>query len=817
MDHALQATGRRNQARRLGLLSLLFGVATLMALPSGLGSASAHAGAPAVARPLSPLAKIHDGQTINHLLGVVLSFLTDNESVSSITTKVRQYQVLLNTSIDIPLLSAALSTDPLNFWGNPYQMPNGPDNLPPLGDWVWWVANSNGGNDTSNWSVDPTGTYLTRTVAWSNESFTIYGVSNPTISVSISPTKDAGTTAVGGGFVLAAPGYKNAIPTATGYATMANSLRPSLVRMTLTNSGTLIGWNSSSNQPILSFTGFDQQFQFAEGTGAQVMLVLPAGNWGDSNVLPPNTPLVTSIGIVFHAFSGFMITPGAMYALIRQIANHTYATGETVTDWAVGNEVPLNSTAAGKMFGNILNAGIAAAQVRYPHARVGSDDFLTTTYLPIIAQRSPGVGFLAFHWYQSWGICQNASGDYCAPRGQPNGSYLSKMFSNPAYSHIPTSGVYSPQQAQLEWYNLTGVWLPVINSETNLGASGGIYSLTWLQGTDPRIPNLVGAVWLGSTLIDSSVQNVSQITYFQLTSASNVTGTVTYPYGGFGFGMTNVTPSGGITYFAPYYVMKLWDQYIPYGYPGLNLTDSDYNSLRAYAVFVNGQVNVALVNRVNVPVNVQLSVGGHFAVKQVSVIDSRTFGERYNAATNSSSVTQSGVNVTFAPKSSTVTIHGYGVALVQFTPGGITGNGTNGTGNSSGSSWNFGSGSSSAWGSTGWNTSATGNHSGDSSSGSSGGTSGTSSNLGNGGGGAAGNGQGNSGGGNGNPPATAPDQPILGTVSRSYGRSGATVFLGVGALAAVSAAAVLALWSGRRGGASRESSRKVSGRRERLR
>lgn len=814
MVHPVNRKGRRGGTRRLWTFLLLCAVTAVVAAPGGLGSAPARTGAPLGASPAIPLARLHDGGTIDHALGSGYSFLTDNESLPPTSNHVRVYEVDLNSSVAVPSLSVSLWTEPLNYWGEPYQMPNGPDNLPPLSDWVWWVDNSTGVNDTSNWTVDPTDTYLVRTVPWTNGTYTIYGVSNPTISVAVSPTRSDGTLATAGGFVLGAPGYKYALPTVSGYATMANSLHPGLVRLTLANSGTLIGWNTTSDQPVFSWTGLDDQFQFAEGTGAQVMLVLPAGNWGDSNSLPSGTPLVTSINIVFHQMTGFLITPGAMYALVRQIANHTYASGESVAYWAVGNEVPLNSTAAGKEFGSLLNAGIAAAQVRYPHAKVGSDDFLTTTYLPIIAQRSPGVGFLAFHWYQSWGICVNASGDYCPPAGQPNGSYLSKMFSSEAYTHAASSGVYGPQQAQSEWYNLTGNWIPVINSETNLGAVGGYLSLTQSIGTDPRIPDLVGAAWLGSLLVDSSVENVSALTYFELTSAANVTGTVTYPAGGFGFGLTNVTPSGSITYFAPYYVMKLWDQYIPGGQPGLNLTDSDYNSLRAYAVFVNGQVNVMLVNRVNVPVNVQLSVAGHFAIKQVTVLDGKTYAERYDAAANATTVTQSGVNVSFAPKSSTVAIHGYGVALVQFTPGGITGNGTNDSGNSSGSNWQFGSGNGPAWGSTGWTNASSGSQSSTGGSGTGGGSSSGGPTSGGNGSPPAGSGDGGAGS---PPPAATPASPILGTISRGSSRVEGDLFLGIGALGALALAVGLALWSGRPGGPGAAATRKVSGRRERLR
>src|SRR4029077_11474334 len=121
-------------------------------------------------------------------------------------------------------------------------------------------------------------------------------------------------------------------------------------------------------------------------------------------------------------FFGYFFTPNVMYSLVRQIVNHTIQNLEPVQYWAIGNEVPLNSTAAAAFYGKLINTAIAGIHVRLPNALVGTDDMLTTPYFDYFTKNTPKIGYLGFHWYQSWGICVDQFGNYCPPRGQPQGT-----------------------------------------------------------------------------------------------------------------------------------------------------------------------------------------------------------------------------------------------------------------------------------------------------------------------------------------------------------------------------------------------------------
>ena len=733
----------------MGRFAFVAALLLLLTIPWASSAPPRYGKATPVGLAGGPIPKIHDLQTINRSFGPVNSTLTDNETVTLAGPGPRSYSILLNASFGNQSQEVLVLTDPLGFWARPGQYPYGADNLPPLADWSWWVTGPGGANDTANWSVDPTGSYLQRTTTWADHRFQLTGVSEPTVNVSVDAAQFDGSRATGGGFVLNAAGYPYSIPSAPGYAAMAASLHPSLVRVSLTTTGTFYGWNRTSGQPILSFAGLSSVFQLSNTSGGAILLSLPAGSWGDGNQAPNGTPLNSSVLVDFHGQTGYFFTPAAIYALVRQISNFTTGIGEPIQFWSIGNEVPLNSSKEVSAYSGVINAAIAAAQVNDPGALVGTDDMLSTTYLAQFAQDAPGVGFLSFHYYQSWGMCVNATGQYCPPIGQPNGTPLPTIFAHPAYYH--GAGVYGPGAAQSAWRNLTGRTLPVLNTETNLGAYGGTGSATQSTGTDPRIPDLMGAAWLGSLMIDSSEQNVSALAYFTLTSNQNATQTITGPHGGFGFGLTNVTTNGSITCFAPFYVMQLWDQYLPQGSLGLSLQDSDGSTVRAYAVSVNGSVEVVLVNRVGLPVRVDLSVPGNFTLAQLTTLDSRSYVERHDPVNGSTVVAQSGVVRDLAPGGGPISIEGYGLVLAQFAPGNASASGANQTGNGSGSSGSGGNSSGSG-----------GNSSGSGSGGS--GTGGNSSGNGTG----SGSGQGNGSAGSGNS-TSGGSSSVNGTVGSGNG------------------------------------------------
>ena len=238
------------------------------------------------------------------------------------------------------------------------------------------------------------------------------------------------------------------------------------------------------------------------------------------------------------------------------------------------------------------------------------------------------------------------------------------MFAQTSYGR--SARVYGPVAAQSEWHNVTGNWVPVLNVETNFNSYGG-GPLTAKNGTDPRMNDLVGAAWLGSLLVDSSEQNVSALAYFALTSSANLTNTVTNAYGGFGFGMTNVTTGGAIRDFAPYFVMKLWDTYIPHGAEGLSYTSSDTASVEVYAVMVGGTIHVAIVDRVGLPIRIHVTVPGFSPAQHATVIDPTSYVEQYNALTSTTSIVRAGWT-SVGLSNGAFGMAGYGFAILTFTP-----------------------------------------------------------------------------------------------------------------------------------------------------
>ena len=689
---------------------LLLGLAVASLLAGGSGAAPPRDSPPAPfgSAVTSPVL-IQDDQSLVHRVGTLALTMTDTVARPATQGPVHSYGIDLRTPLSNPLISLTIETTPNLDWSGPGQMPFGADNLPPLFEWTWWVTTGAGTNDTANWSLTIDGTGLERNATWVNGSWTFHGVTAPMVTVQVDPNRFDGSTAVGTGFVLNNPALIGTGPNSS-YQRLGSSLHPALVRMSINIADALTGWDGVTGQPVFDFVSFDKQATFIGQIGASILLSIPVGTWGNGNTLPAGTPLNRSVAIG----SGYFPTPGAFNAIVRGVANHTYLSSEPILYWSIGNEVPIPSSKAAVAYAQLLGVAVSALQHhRYPDARVGTDDSLDKNYLPTFAQYAPNLGFLSFHFYPSWGICLTANHTYCPPSGPRNGSPTPALLAHPMFTGSPT--VLTPRQDQSAWANLTGHHLPIVVSETNIGATGGTGTPSYSTGTDPRQQALPGAAWIGSMMVDGSAQNLSAVTYFTLTSQPNLSGTRTLPYGGFGFGMTNVTPSGGTTYFAPYWALHLWGQYIPSGSPGRAINDSDPNSVRAYAVTVGTDVDVALVARVGANLSVRVSVVGNYSLQKVSVLDQNSYVEQYQPAANRTVVLQSGLTTPSIPSDGRIPVDGYGMAVAVFGPdhgagGSSNGTGTNGSGH--GPPPGGGNNSTSSTGSGSGATNGTGNSSG---------------------------------------------------------------------------------------------------------
>ena len=124
----------------------------------------------------------------------------------------------------------------------------------------------------------------------------------------------------------------------------------------------------------------------------------------------------------------------------------------------------------------------------------------------------------------------------------------------------------------------------------------------------------------------------------------------------------------GYLHYAPYWALKLWAHNVPKGSVGAILPTNDRTVLQAYADQSATGLNVILVNLAAVPVQVPITLSASgYTSRATHILDSRSYVQTFNASTQREHLWRSGVtqNLTKVP-SLTVTIDGYGVAVVQF-------------------------------------------------------------------------------------------------------------------------------------------------------
>lgn len=666
----MRGTGGRSSSAPIFLAVLIVVLATVAGSTGTLTNAGSpepnslsHSWAPMLAIRAIAEPTIGDDQTLN-VTSPASSELTDSVSYAGGEGGTRAYWVNLTASTPIPSTNVTLTTLPLVQWGDPGQFPNGPDELPPLALWNWKVV-KDGANDSPSWSETAGSGKLSRTIDWSNQSYEVLGSTGPVISVAVNLSRSGGTITPGAGFVVNTPGVTGGIPVNdSDFSDLVTSLHPSIIRISTLLTDALRSWNTMTNQPAYNFSYFDQWVTIAQSLHAMIYLSIPAGSWGDGNVLPAGMPVNSSLVVKASSGNGYFPQDQAWREWVEGLVNHTVATGANITYWNVGNEVPTYNASEVAGFTNVFNIaeGLIAAQL--PGALVGSDVMMDQTYESYFAEHAHHVGFLAFHYYPAAGLCFQG-GAFCPP-GDPNGTTDPELFSHRAYTFL--GRFYSPLGGQALWHNLTGRWLPVLNSETNLNAIGG-NTATGGTGTDPRQQTLLDASWLVSTLIEGADQNVTDLAYFALSSGYGIPSTTTAPLGGWGFGMSRESADNTDVRYAPYFALEMWSNAIPAGHQDVWTNSSAPGVVEAYAARDAENLSVVLVNRANVPVSVNLSLlGGNLSLGAVTTLDQRTYLESYDPSTGLVTLGEDGIAVTYPASTHSLEIDGYGVVTVEFIP-----------------------------------------------------------------------------------------------------------------------------------------------------
>lgn len=194
--------------------------------------------------------------------------------------------------------------------------------------------------------------------------------------------------------------------------------------------------------------------------------------------------------------------------------------------------------------------------------------------------------------------------------------------------------------AQSYYHTQRGRIIPIMDTESNL-------SWAWETGTDPRLQQMAGGIWLALSLRTAMLNGVNCNIYYELCNPKS-TGTGS---GGWGFGMMDSGSSVGAvkTRWIPYYVNLMFGKNLAVGDPIVQTSTSD-TGLRVIAWTHEGTLNIILINKTHT--NKQVAISGITANLDYKKLDETT--DAANPAL------QTGVY-----SSSNVPLNGYTVILLQ--------------------------------------------------------------------------------------------------------------------------------------------------------
>ena len=174
------------------------------------------------------------------------------------------------------------------------------------------------------------------------------------------------------------------------------------------------------------------------------------------------------------------------------------------------------------------------------------------------------VDSIDFHKYDAWVVGQTTDAE---------------MFTKADSDYFETWPLgRSVVEARQTWFDSRGRNLPMICSESNFNAA-------YENGTDLRIQQMTGAVWLAMVLRNEILVGVSYHTYFELSSSFN--------QNSYGFGMIYNVANGFKPWY-PYYVYQMLGNSL---IPGDQIVEIECSSedMRTVSWNHNGKLNMLLI------------------------------------------------------------------------------------------------------------------------------------------------------------------------------------------------------------------------------
>lgn len=330
-------------------------------------------------------------------------------------------------------------------------------------------------------------------------------------------------------------------------------------------------WNESTRTGVFDWATVDSVLNKTFQSNAEPLITIGFYDWSTGKMAVPQ-------GMTTNSSTG-LPGPESFAAYSTEWVKHFKAVNLPVRYYELVNEphhyFGWNGANLTRLSYYVDLWNITAESMRSvnPNILISQDTVMQKTVMSYWLQHGDNVDFLDFHKYDS---------DYI---GECNDSQLFNRAENWFFETSSTFlGVYDAQNI---WYNARGKLIPIILSEFNLDSA-------CVNGTDPRIQQMAGAVYTALVLKTAVQKGLSYAVYLTFSSSASWESKARSS-GGLGFGMIN---SDNNHPWYPYYVQEILANNLAMGDSILNVTSSS-NDISVMGWKHSEKLNILVISKVD--------------------------------------------------------------------------------------------------------------------------------------------------------------------------------------------------------------------------
>ena len=318
-------------------------------------------------------------------------------------------------------------------------------------------------------------------------------------------------------------------------------------------------WYESTKTGSFNWADVDLLIQRIFAIGAEPFITIGFYNWERESIVTPR-------GMAEDPKTGLPY-PDSWGAYCAEWVGHFKSVGLAVKYYEIINEPhhyfgwgPDADRAKLGYFIDVFNAAAQAMRAENPNILIGNDNSIMKLVLDYFIDYGEDLDFLSYHSYGAGSL--SATDDEILTAAETK--FLTE-----------SETVYGVDRARELYREAKGVDLPVINSENNA-------NFYYTRGTDPRIQQMLGAVYTALCARTFTLMDISYNLY--------------YTFGGSGsssvnFGMVDIDNNKP---WYPYYAQKMIGQNLAAGDRIVESTSSSTN-VRVLAWINNEKLNILLI------------------------------------------------------------------------------------------------------------------------------------------------------------------------------------------------------------------------------